>query len=112
MEKGIFKLNQYSTMAIFGLFLAALSYTKIVNANEAYFYPNLTGESLKSFKKNVRIKSVTTSKNGHFIFQYHCGGSWDDSTFKPSASGKPHVLGHVPSKQHLSDVINVLNASC
>lgn len=112
MKKGIFKLNQYSTIAIFGLFLAALSYAKIANANEAYFYPNLTGESLKSFKKNVRIKSVTTSKNGHYIFEYHCGGVWDGSTFKPSSNGKPHVLGHAPSKQHLRDVIINLNIGC
>ncbi|MGB0835564.1 MAG: hypothetical protein ACPGR2_13715 [Psychrobium sp.] len=111
MKKGIFKLNQYSTIAIYGLFLAAFSLAKIANANEAYFYPNLSGEALTSFKKNLRIKALTVKGQG-FTFQYHCGGSWNGNTFTPSTSGKPHVLGSAPSKSVLNGIIKGLNIGC
>lgn len=107
------KWDKWHVLAFFGGFLM-ITCAKEIYADEMYNYPDLSGESRTSFLKNIKTINYSINSRG-YSFMYHCGGSWNNTEFTPSTSGKPHVLGDVWSWVHVEDknaVIKFLSGEC
>lgn len=106
------KWDKWHVLAFVGVFLMIFCTKQI--AAEMYNYQDLTAESKASFLKNIKTVNFSINSYG-YTFKYHCGGSWNNSEFTPSTSGKPHVLGDVMSyvrEQDKVEVIKFLSAEC
>ena len=106
------KWDKWHVLAFVGAFLMIFC-TKQLNANEVYFYGNLTAESRTEFLKTAQTIHVSTWMWG-YTFRVNCKGKWIGSKFDTSYNSKPHVLGNFSSirDEDKATVINTINGMC